>query len=70
MNQILVASIVLSACTFAGAEVLTVDDDGPADFTTLAAALEVANPGDTILVRAGTYAENGLAPSGGITIEG
>ena len=70
MHRTLVALTALATCSLCGAEVLTVDDDGPADFTTIAAALEVANPGDTILVRAGTYAENGLAPSGGITIEG
>jgi len=35
----------------------TVDDDGPADFSTIQGAIYAASPGDTIYVKAGTYRE-------------
>src|SRR5262245_11975958 len=38
--------------------VITVDDNHPADFTTIQDAVDNANPGDTIKVRPGTYAGN------------
>ena len=36
----------------------TVDDDGPADFHTIQEAVNTANPGDAIFVKAGTYYEH------------
>jgi parallel beta-helix repeat protein len=38
--------------------VRTVDDNNPADFTTIQAAVDASSPGDTIKVRPGTYAGN------------
>ena len=70
MNTRLITASILALCTACTADVLVVDDDGPADFDTVAAALEAASVGDTVLVRAGTYREHGLLPIAGITIEG
>jgi endonuclease YncB( thermonuclease family) len=33
----------------------TIDDDGPADFPEISAAVAAASDGDTLLVRAGAY---------------
>jgi parallel beta-helix repeat protein len=51
---------VVILVVFSGAvngRVITVDDDGVADFNTIQAAVEDANDGDSILVEAGTYGE-------------
>ena len=37
------------------ADVITVDDDGPADFNTIQAAIDAAVDGDEVVVSAGTY---------------
>jgi len=42
----------------AGSRTWTVDDDGPADFNTMQAAINAATDGDIILVFSGTYNEN------------
>jgi len=39
--------------------IITVDDDAPADFTTIQAAIDDANDGDTIKIQPGTYSGNG-----------
>lgn len=40
------------------AVVLTVDDDGPADYSVIWQAINAAGSGDTVMVKAGTYNEN------------
>jgi len=41
------------------ADIITVDDDGPADFDNIQAAIDDANDGDTIEVQLGTYTGDG-----------
>ena len=50
------AAVLLLAVPCAG-EVLTVDDDGQADFTTIQEAIDASWHGDTVIVRPGTYRE-------------
>ncbi len=50
---------VIVATTVAGGEVITVDDDGPADFNNIAAAIEHASHGDEIVLEPGVYAGTG-----------
>jgi C1A family cysteine protease len=42
----------------------------PADYATIAAGLDAAGPGDTVLVTAGMYHENGLVMKTGVVIKG
>ncbi len=46
--------LLVSSCP---AITITVDDDGPADFTTVQAAIDYAVDGDVVVVQPGTYAE-------------
>jgi hypothetical protein len=48
---------VAAACVCEG-RTITVDDDGPADFNNIQAAINDANEGDTIIVTQGRYYEN------------
>jgi len=52
----LIAAVVLSLTGSAMAETWTVDDDGPADFDNIQAAVDAAIDGDEIVVEPGTYA--------------
>ena len=52
------AILFLSVVGTASARILYVDDDGGADFTGIQEAVNIALPGDTIIVYNGTYTEN------------
>ncbi|MCX5637610.1 MAG: right-handed parallel beta-helix repeat-containing protein, partial [Planctomycetota bacterium] len=61
MNKLIFTLICLSA--FGGAipcqaRIITVDDDGPADFNNIQSAIDDTNDGDTIIVKKGIYLEN------------
>jgi parallel beta-helix repeat protein len=47
-----------------------VDDDGPADFSTITDAYNSANEGDTVLVKAGIYNENLMITKTRLTLQG
>lgn len=52
IHRLLLVLLCASTCV---AETYTVDDDGPADFATIQAAIDAASDGDQILVAYGTY---------------
>ena len=58
MKTMLYTSFLLAA-SGACAEVITVDDNGKADFASIQAAIEYASDGDEILVAPGTYTGEG-----------
>jgi len=47
------------ACSTATGKIIYVDDDGPADFNTIQAAINDANDGNTVIVAPGTYTGDG-----------
>jgi len=55
----LISAVVLGLACSAMAETWTVDDDGPADFDNIQAAVEAASDGDEIVVEPGTYTSTG-----------
>ena len=57
-GSILVPVLMLGFTVALRADVITVDDDGPADFERIQEAIEFASTGDEVLVRAGYYVEN------------
>lgn len=69
MNKLIFALSCLLLAVAAQARIITVDDDGPADFNNIQAAINDANSGDTVLVSAGTYYEN-IRMKNGVTVKG
>ena len=65
--------IFIFACLFLAvpsqARIITVDDDGPADFNTIQAAIDDSNDGDIVKVQSGIYYEN-IRMKEGITLQG
>ena len=60
MNRAIIAILaVLAGVAASQGRIITVDDDGPADFNNIRAAIDDANDGDTVLVADGTYAGYG-----------
>jgi len=49
--------LCLMSCVISQAEIVSVDDDGPADFDNIQTAINNSNHGDTIIVYPGTYNE-------------
>ena len=57
-SALLLALPIASTC----AEVITVDDDGKADFASIQAAIDYASDGDEILVAPGVYTGDDQRP--------
>ena len=51
--------LLVIACTTAAGRTIYVDNDGPADFNTIQAAIDDSNDGDTIIVADGIYTGDG-----------
>ena len=56
---ILICGFWAMLCIPAAGKTIYVDDDGPADFNNIQAAIDDANDGDTVLVADGTYTGDG-----------
>ena len=55
MKKAVLFVVVCLAPTLGQARIITVDDDGPADFSNIQAAIDDANDGDTVEIQPGTY---------------
>ncbi len=54
-----VCVIIVSLCSLTSGRIIYVDDDGPADFNTIQAAIDASADGDVVLVAPGTYRGDG-----------
>ena len=59
MKALTAVLAVLAGIAVCQGRIITVDDDGPADFATIQAAIDDANDGDTVEIQAGTYTGEG-----------
>jgi len=60
---------VLAGVAVCQGRIISVDDDGPADFNSIQAAIDDANDGDTVSVAAGTYNES-IVMKDGVVVRG
>ncbi len=65
---ILIFIFIISSSATASAKEIVVDDDSGADFRLIQEAVYNSAPGDTIIVRPGTYTENILVNITGLTV--
>lgn len=56
--SVMILVSISSICFGVVSNTITVDDDGPADYSSIQAAINASSPGGTILVYEGTYSEN------------
>ena len=68
MKILAVALICLLSIITSEGEVITVDDDGPADFNNIQEAINYSQDGDIIVVEFGTYYENVLFNNKAVTL--
>jgi hypothetical protein len=68
MKKLILGFAFLLAAIPCEARIITVDDDGPADFKIIQAAIDYCNDGDTVLIYPGTYYENLSVRSKSITL--
>ena len=54
-RAIIAIAVVLAGIAASQGRIITVDDDGPADFSAIQAAIDDANDGDTVLIADGRY---------------
>lgn len=59
MRRVVFIFVIFSAVSVCPGAVITVDDDGPADFNNIQAAINDANDGDIVEVQPGIYTGNG-----------